>query len=59
MSDRNEDVSKNVLLLTALHRTRKHDAPIRRRSHFYFKKFSIPGRGRDPVVGRGEKMARK
>lgn len=42
MSDRNEDVSRNVLLLTALHRTRVHDAPIRRGSRFISKKFWSP-----------------
>jgi hypothetical protein len=45
MSVRNEGVPKNIFMLTALHRARTHDAPIRRRSRFYFKiyfeKFSI------------------
>jgi hypothetical protein len=42
MSDRNELVPKNVLRLTALRRIRMHDAPIRRRSRFYFKKIFQP-----------------
>jgi hypothetical protein len=39
MSGRNENVPTSVLLLTALHRTRVHDAPFRSRSSVYFKKF--------------------
>lgn len=39
MSDRNGYVSTSVLQLTALHRIRAHDAPIRRRTLLNFKKF--------------------